>query len=182
MNRRSFIQTCAAGALTQALERPAVSQSRGAVSLEEIFRHPPAEAGAKTWWHWMNGNITRDGITRDVEAMKAAGVSGFQIFQAGTGIVKGPVNYGSPEHVALLKHAAAEADRLGLEFAMANCPGWSSSGGPWITPEMSMQQLVWSEAYVGGGQAVMRDAAGINYGASDPRKDGEAIAEMPSLR
>jgi gamma-glutamyltranspeptidase/glutathione hydrolase len=35
---------------------------------------------------------------------------------------------------------------------------------------------------VGGGQAVMRDAAGINYGASDPRKDGQAIAEMPALR
>jgi gamma-glutamyltranspeptidase/glutathione hydrolase len=33
---------------------------------------------------------------------------------------------------------------------------------------------------VGGGQAVQRDfATGVNYGASDPRKDGEAIAELP---
>jgi len=82
--------------------------------LEQAFRNLPSSARAMTWWHWMNGNITADGITRDFEAMKRAGVRGFQIFQAGTGIVKGSVNYGSPEHLELLKHAAREAGRLGL--------------------------------------------------------------------
>src|SRR5581483_8698029 len=62
------------------------------------------------------------------------------------------VDYGSPQHIELLRHAAREANRLGLEFAMHNCPGWSSSGGPWITPELSMQTLTWSETYVTGGQ------------------------------
>ncbi len=82
------------------------------------------------------------------------GVKGFQLFQVGTGIPKGPVNYGSPQHHRLLEHAAKEADRLGLGFEMHNCPGWSSTGGPWITPELSMQQLVWTESSAEGGKAV----------------------------
>ncbi len=102
----------------------------------------------------MNGNVTADGITRDMEAMKQAGVAGFQIFDVGTGIPQGPVVYLSDEWLKLMQHAAKEAERLGLEFDMHNCPGWSSSGGPWITPEMSMQRLVWSETHVVGGQAL----------------------------
>ncbi len=123
-------------------------------TLQEAFIHPPATARPKTWWHWMNGNITQDGITRDLEAMHRAGVGGFQIFQVGTGIPKGPVNYGSSEWLHLLQHAMAEAERLGLEYDMMNCPGWSSSGGPWITPELSMQQLTWSETRVAGGKEI----------------------------
>ncbi len=124
------------------------------IDLEAGFTSPPASAKPHTWWHWMNGNITKEGITRDLEAMAEVGIGGFQIFQVGTGIPKGPVDYGSSEHLELLEHAAAEADRLGLEFSMHNCPGWSSSGGPWITPELSMQQLVWSEIYVAGGRGI----------------------------
>ena len=154
MNRRTFLGSCAAGALTLATDGPLTSQTNGQTTLENAFRNPPVSAQPKTWWHWMNGNITADGITRDLEAMHKVGVGGFQIFQAGTGIPKGPVNYGSPEHLALLQHAAREAERLGLEFDMHNCPGWSSSGGPWITPALSMQQFVWSEAFVEGGAAV----------------------------
>ncbi len=102
----------------------------------------------------MNGNITADGITRDLEAMHRAGAGGFQIFQVGSGIPKGPVAYASPEHLQLLEHAAKEAERLGLEFDLMNCPGWSSSGGPWITPELSMKQLTWSETFVTGGSGI----------------------------
>jgi hypothetical protein len=102
----------------------------------------------------MNGNISKEGITLDLEAMKRAGVGGFQIFQAGRNVPKGPVDYGSPEHIQLIEFAISEANRLGLEFAMHNCPGWSSSGGPWITPELSMQVLIYSETPVIGGQQV----------------------------
>jgi len=123
-------------------------------SLEEAFRNPPSTAHARTWWHWMNGNISEIGITKDLEAMKRVGCSGFQLFQVGSGIVKGPVDYGSPQHLQLLQHAAREAARLELGFAMHNCPGWSSSGGPWITPELSMQVLTWTETPVAGGQRV----------------------------
>ena len=61
------------------------------------------------------------------------------------------MEYLGPEWLELKAHAAREALRLGLEFTMHNCPGWSSSGGPWITPERGMQQLVWSETVVAGG-------------------------------
>ncbi len=154
MKRREFLQTCAAGALALGADADVSAQSLGAASLEDAFRNPPSTALARTWWHWMNGNISEIGITRDLEAMKRVGVSGFQIFQVGSGIPKGPVDYGSPQHFALLRHAAREAERLGLEFAMHNCPGWSSSGGPWITPELSMQSLTWTETFVVGGQKV----------------------------
>jgi hypothetical protein len=100
---------------------------------------------------WMNGNVTADGITRDLQAMKRAGLGGALIFNIGEFIPKGPVDYGKQEWLDLMTHAARESDRLGLELAMHNCPGWSSSGGPWITPEMSMQRLVWSETKVVGG-------------------------------
>ena len=102
----------------------------------------------------MNGNITADGITRDAEAMKRIGLGGFQIFNVGSRTPKGPVAFFSPEWFQLMEHAAKEADRLGLEFTMHNCPGWSSSGGAWITPELSMQQLVWSETFVTGDKTV----------------------------
>jgi len=147
MRRRTFLEICGAATLV----KPTAVEAAPA-NLEQGFRQPPAWARPFTWWHWMNGNVTADGITRDLEAMFRVGVGGFQIFQVGTGIPKGPVAYGSAEHFKLLEHAAREADRLGLEFDMHNCPGWSSSGGPWITPEFAMQQMAWSETHVEGGR------------------------------
>src|SRR5262245_61615842 len=154
MNRRRFIENCAAGTLTLLVDKPPSADAAETSSLEDAFRHPPADAGAKTWWHWMNGNVTADGITRDLEAMKRVGIAGFQIFDVGTGIPKGPVEYLSDGWLKLMQHAAAEADRLGVQFEMHNCPGWSWSGGPWVTPELAMQTLVWSETYARGGQTV----------------------------
>jgi hypothetical protein len=149
------MQSFAAGAVTLVGFKPPTAlgtETPGA--LETAFRQPPAGAHCKTWWHWMNGNVTTEGITLDMEAMKRVGIRGFQIFQVGTGIPKGPVDYSSTEHAHLLQHAAKEADRLGMEFDIMNCPGWSSSGGPWITPEFSMKQFTWSETIVHGGQQV----------------------------
>ncbi len=150
MKRRTFLQVCGAAPVFRA-QGNGVEET---VPLEEGFRRPPASARPFTWWHWMNGNITADGITRDLEAMAKVGVGGFQIFQVGTGIPKGPVEYGSAQHLRLLEHAAREAERLGLAFEMHNCPGWSSSGGPWNPPELAMQQMVWSETFVRGGRRV----------------------------
>ncbi len=156
MKRRTFMQSVAAGAATLIGVKPQIDlQAETASALESAFRQPPAGAHCKTWWHWMNGNITAEGITLDIEAMKRVGLRGFQIFQVGTGIPKGPVAYSSPERIELLQHAAKEADRLGMEFDIMNCPGWSSSGGPWITPEFSMKQLTWSESLIPGGHPVV---------------------------
>ncbi|GMU81681.1 MAG: hypothetical protein AMXMBFR47_15520 [Planctomycetota bacterium] len=118
--------------------------------LEAGFRTPPAEARPHTWWHWMNGNVTRAGITADLEAMQEIGLSGAQIFNVSESIPKGPVDIMSPEWRELVKFAASEANRLGLELCMHNCSGWSSSGGPWITPPHAMQTVVTSDVNVEG--------------------------------
>jgi hypothetical protein len=118
--------------------------------LERRFRDPPAEARPHTWWHWMNGNVTREGITADLEAMRDIGLGGAQIFEVSEGIPPGPVEVMSPEFRALVLHAVSEANRVGLEICMHNCPGWSSSGGPWVTAEHAMQTLVSGETQVHG--------------------------------
>ena len=119
-------------------------------SLEENFLNPPDSAKPKTWWHWMNGCISQQGITADLEAMKKAGLGGAFIFHVGLLPFDPPVKFGSEEWWRLMRFAATEADRLGLELGFHNGPGWSSSGGPWITPDKSMQKLVWSEQSFSG--------------------------------
>jgi hypothetical protein len=98
----------------------------------------------------MNGNITKEGITADLEAMADAGIGGAQVFNAGENIPHGPVQFNSPEWIDLFTHAASEAKRLGLELCIHNCAGWSSSGGSWNTPENSMKIVVTSEMQVKG--------------------------------
>ncbi len=120
------------------------------VDLAQGFQNPPASARPHTWWHWMNGNITKEGITADLEAMKQIGLGGAQIFNVSEGIPDGPVLFMSPQWRGLVKHAATEASRLGLELCIHNCAGWSSSGGPWITPENAMQTVVVSEVRATG--------------------------------
>jgi len=113
--------------------------------LEESFKSPPESARPYTWWHWMNGNVSKSGITKDLETMKSVGIAGFQLFDVSAGIPPGPVSHNSPEFHEMAKFAFAEADRLGLKAGFNNSSGWSSSGGPWITPERSMKMMVWSE-------------------------------------
>lgn len=98
----------------------------------------------------MNGNVTREGITADLEAMKRAGVGGAQLFHVEEGIPAGKVPYMSPQWIAMVKFAAQEADRLGIELCLHNCAGWSSSGGPWNTPANAMQVVTTSESQVTG--------------------------------
>jgi len=129
------------------------------VELEAGFRQPPPTALPHTWWHWMNGNVTRDGIAADLGSMKQAGLGGAMIFflagphhQCDTPL--GPVDYLSPAWLDMMKHAATECDRLGLEFGMHNCAGWATTGGPWITPALAMQKLVSAELVIDGGRSI----------------------------
>lgn len=154
MHRRGFLKAgCAAGLM--AWIAPVSFYSQDAVAeaenLETLFLHPPAAAFPQVYWFWMNGHVSRQGITQDLEAMKKAGVGGVFQFDAATGIPEGPVAYGSADWLELKKHVLQEALRLGLEVTLHNCPGWSSSGGPWITPELAMQQVTWNEILVKGG-------------------------------
>jgi hypothetical protein len=123
-------------------------------SLAAGFTRPPHSARPNTFWHWINANVTRDGITRDLEAMQQAGVGGVFIFDGSSYMPAGPAAYQSPLWQELMTHAIREGLRLGVDIGMHNAPGWSSSGGPWITPERSMQQLVWTETSAAGGRRI----------------------------
>lgn len=112
-----------------------------ATELAEQFHDPPRAAAPLTWWHWMNGNVSEAGITADLEAMRQIGLRGAIVFSVGQDTPPGDVPFGSPAFYELAAFAVREAKRLGLEIGFHSCDGWSASGGPWITPEMSMKML-----------------------------------------
>ena len=117
-------------------------------TLEDAFRNPPAEAKPLMIWQWMDGLVSREGITADLEAYKEAGIGGVQNFQVGgpmQGLAKDTTNaIGSEKWQRLMRFAIDECRRLGLSFGTHNCPGWSSSAYPTVRPEYAMQKLVWS--------------------------------------
>ncbi|MHB1457308.1 MAG: glycosyl hydrolase [Armatimonadota bacterium] len=119
-------------------------------SLGEDFQSPPDSARPWVYWFWLNGNITREGITADLEAMKRVGIGGVLIMEVDQGTPVGPVDFMGTKWRELFKHVVSEAQRLGLEVNMNNDAGWNGSGGPWIKPEQSMQKVVWSELNVEG--------------------------------
>ena len=119
------------------------------------FQSPPDSAKPRVWWHWMSGNITKDGIKADLEWMKRVGIGGFQNFDAGLNtpqIVERRLVYMTPEWKDAFHYATTLADQLGLEMAIAGSPGWSESGGPWVPPAQAMKKYVWSETRVEGGR------------------------------
>ncbi len=120
---------------------------------EQTFVHPPESARPLTWWHWLDGNITREGITADLEAMKRGGLGGAYVFNAGLKMPQGPVRFLQPQWQEMMGHAIRESARLGIKFGIHNCDGFSQSGGPWITPENSMKELSWTATDVEGGGA-----------------------------
>jgi hypothetical protein len=129
--------------------------SKEGADLEAGFVNPPESAKPRVWWHWMNGNITKEGIRADLEWMHRVGIGGFQNFDAALNtpqIVEKRLIYMTPEWKEAFLFTTRLADSLGLEMAIAGSPGWSESGGPWVKPEQAMKKLVWSETYVEGGK------------------------------
>lgn len=130
-----------------------VRMAFAAENLEKNFLTPPDSAKPWVYWFFMNGNITREGITADLEAMQRVGLGGGVWlnldFRIPTGLVQN-VPYFSDEWRGLLGHAVSESDRLGLQMSTFSSDGWSGTGGPWITPDNAMQRLTWSETCVQG--------------------------------
>ena len=130
------------------------------VSLDELqegFQNPPQEARVQVWWHWMNGNITKDGIKKDLTWMKRIGLGGFHHFDAGVStpqIVENRLVYMDEGWKDAFAYATALADSLGLEMTVASAPGWSATGGPWVEPKDGMKKLVWKSVNVMGGKNV----------------------------
>lgn len=135
-----------------AAETPS-ARLENATEIEKGFLDPPESARPWVYWFWLNGNITREGITADLEAMKRVGIGGVLIMEVDQGAPLGPVDFMGPRWREMFKHVVAEAGRLGLEVNMNNDAGWNGSGGPWIKPEESMQKVVWSETAVAGPQS-----------------------------
>lgn len=126
------------------------------IDLFNCFTNPPDEAKPWVYWYWMRANVTSDGITRDLEAMAEAGIGGAYLMTIGNAnentLVDTPANSLSEEWWKLVIHATKEAERLGLRLAMNACDGWALAGGPWITPELSMQEVVTTTRMVDGGK------------------------------
>ena len=129
---------------------------------DKTFQNPPREYGIRCWWWWLNGNVTKESITRDLEEMKAKGFSGACIFDAGGqnqrgngDVPEGPL-WGSPAWRELYLHAINEADRLGLVMSLSIQSGWNL-GGPDITPAEAAKQVVFSEIKIHGGSKIQQN-------------------------
>ena len=118
---------------------------------EAEFMSPSNQYKPQLWLHWINGHISMEAITKDLESFKESGFGGFTLFNSSEGMpAAGPVGYMSDTWFDMLKHTGRESARLGLEMGICNGSGWSVSGGPWVEPEQAMQEVVWTEKQVTG--------------------------------
>jgi len=126
---------------------PAALIAESSTDLEAGFHAPPREARPWVYWFWLDGNITQEGVTADLEAMGRAGLGG-ALWMWGGGVgqgVKGPVKFLNPQWWELMRHTVREADRLGLKINLTAGSGWSHTGGPWIQPAHGMRRLELSQ-------------------------------------
>ena len=155
------------------------TQNKGRLSndLETDFLQPPIIYRPYVWWHWLGSNFSKEGITKDLEAMKASGIGGATIFNISSSVVEShqptlnnpwpDQTYRSPKYWAAIKHAASEAKRLGMDLGLHNTVGYSTTGGPWIDEPRSMQHLVWSEILVEGNATISIQLAKPNIVADE---------------
>lgn len=120
-------------------------------ALVQGFRQPPDETKPWVYWYWITDNISREGITRDLEAMARVGIGEALIGNIFLeDVQRGSVKALTEEWWGLVEHAVREGGRVGVNIGMFNCPGWSQSGGPWIKPEQAMRYLVSTQRRVTG--------------------------------
>ncbi len=119
------------------------------------FLDPPNAARPRVWWHWMNGNISEQGIKLDLEWMHRVGLGGVTIFEGAINtpqVVPERLIYMSPEWKQAFRTAVTTARGMGMEVAIASSPGWSETGGPWVPAAQGMKKMVWSATRVEGGR------------------------------
>jgi len=141
----------------------AITLSLGANAGQDLirtFQKPPREYRPQIWWHWMNGNITKESIRKDIEWMDRNGIAGFHVFDAGfnmSQLVPERLPYMSDGWKDAFRYALDLADSLKMEVAITSSPGWSLTGGPWVCKDDAMKMLCWSETLVKGGHKVSTD-------------------------
>lgn len=131
----------------------AVCVTGAADDLKADFANPPDSTKPRCYWYWMDGQITKEGLTKDLEAMRRVGIGEGYI-----GVISGqtemPASGGasalSDEWWAMIEHAVREGGRLGVDIGFFNSPGWSQSGGPWVKPDQAMRHVVLPEIKVTG--------------------------------
>jgi len=152
-------------------------------TLSETFKHPPEQAKPWCYWYWVAGDISADGITKDLENMAEVGIKLAMIGNVNVGVKTNngeaaPVKLLSPEWRELKMHALREAKRVGVDIYFFNCPGWSQSGGPWIKPEQSMRRVIWQEFDSSGGALKQNVRA---KGVPDGGSQDIAVLAVPKL-
>ncbi|MGJ8691800.1 MAG: glycosyl hydrolase [Thalassotalea sp.] len=122
--------------------------------LRTSFQSPPDSSRPWVYWFWMNGNLSKEGITADLEAMSNVGIGGALIMSVNFRTPAGKYAYLSDEWRDMFHFAIEEADRLNIKVIKNNDAGWTGSGGPWVTPQTSMQQITFSETHVSGAKNI----------------------------
>ena len=160
VGRREFLKRVSSAGVGAVMVPPLHVGPAGAATgqgagdtMERAFKEPPDSAKVRVWWHWMSGNVTKEGITLDLEWMKRVGLGGVQHVEADLGTaqyVDKPLKLLSPGWREAFRFAAEECNRLGLDMTTNISPGWSESGGAWVKPEEAMKKAVWSETRVEG--------------------------------
>ncbi|MBN2028824.1 hypothetical protein JW824_01130 [bacterium] len=189
MKRRTFIKTVGGTSVIALITPPTIIRAIGQTSqsvLENSFINPLRSDGPWVVWHWTSCNQTKEGVTSNLEGMAAAGIAGATLFSfppgqgfGGSTFIENPAAPLTPEWFDLITHAVTEAGRLGLHLAIQISAGWATAGGSWIPPELSQQQIVWSEQTVEGGKRFRGKLARPQRpGASEQRgRGGETVPE-----
>lgn len=160
-----------------------------AVDPETVFTHPPLRAKTGVWWHWMGCNVTREGIVRDLDWFKETGIGSATIFgmadvctpwatPIANSRTAGLVAF-TPAWWALVRFACEEAEKRGLELGLHNCPGYTSTGGPWIPPHLAMRELVFN---VTNAEAQISLAAHADFPVYDEAKGAFGKPDIPARR
>jgi hypothetical protein len=122
----------------------------GYEQLAASFEHPPDSARPGVYWYFMDGNLSREQMTADLESMKEVGIGNLVFLEVNVGVPRGKVDFLSEEWQQLFTHAVREAERLGIVITIGVGPGWTGSGGPWVEPERSMLHLVATSTVLSG--------------------------------
>ena len=155
------------------------------------FMQPPAAARPWVYAFWMEGNVTKQGITADLEAMARQGIGGLLFMDGALGNPNGPYRFMSASWREMFAYMMAEANRLGIQVNLNNAPGWAGSGGPWVTPEHATQKVIASETVLVGPRhfsETLPPPAAINHGYYQdiavlaypaPAKTGKELYRIP---